>query len=106
MYMNRNIDKVESPDYYIVSEEWLYPTESGREIAGDFDTYEEALRQAREMCKDEMFNFADATGCDPSNPEAFISRDGTQQGVMIADSKGLEEWWYAVKIIPVRHGLE
>lgn len=101
-----NLKKTNPPDYYVAVEEWLYPTESGREIAGDFDTYEEALRRAGRLCKDEMFNFADATGCDPSNPTEFVSPDGTQRGVMIADSKGLEEWWYAVKIVPVRHGLE
>ena len=100
-----NTKETETPDYYIVAEEWLYPTERGRDLVDDFDTYEDALARARELCKDEMFNFAQATRCDPSNPTAFISPDGSRQGVMIADNKGLDDWWYAAKIIPVRHGL-
>lgn len=105
MDMNRNIDKVGSPDYYIVSEEWLYPTESGRDLVGDFDTYEDALLAAKQKCEEEVYNFMDATKCDPTRPEAFISPDGSSQGVCITCANGLDDWWYAAKIIPVRHGL-
>lgn len=105
MDMNRNIDKVESPDYYIVSEEWLYPTESGRDLVDDFDTYEDALLAAKKKCEEEMYNFLHATGCDPTHPEAFTDRDGSKQGVCITCLNGIDDWWYAAKIIYVRHGL-
>lgn len=91
--------------YYILVEEWLYPTESGREVHDDYDSYEAALAKAKEFCEDEMYNFLHATGCDPTHPEAFINRDGSKQGVCITCLNGLDRWWYAVKIIPVEHGL-
>lgn len=94
-----------SSTYYICMEEWLYPTESGRDFVEEYDTYEEALAKAKECCDSELYNFASATGCDPTRPEAFINKDGMKQGVCITCKDGLEEWWYAVKIIPVDHGL-
>ena len=100
--------KTEKPrtTYYILVEEWLYPTESGRDVCdGSYDSYGAALAGAKEFCEDEMYNFAYATKCDPTHPEAFINRDGSKQGVCITCVNGLDEWWYAVKIIPVEHGL-
>jgi len=44
--------------YYIVVNEWNYPTESGRDIIGDFDTIEEAEKVAYSQCSQEMENFA------------------------------------------------
>lgn len=43
--------------YYIVVNEWNYPTESGREIIGDYDTLEEAKAVAKEQYNNELANF-------------------------------------------------
>lgn len=43
--------------YYIVVNEWLYPTESGRDIIGDFDTLEEAEQVAAQQVEEERDNF-------------------------------------------------
>ena len=43
--------------YFIVTQEWLYPTESGRDLVGDFDTLEEALEVAKELYEEERDNF-------------------------------------------------
>ena len=53
--------------YYIVVTEWLYPTESGRELCDDYDTYERALEVARQLVEDERRdNWSEATHTDPS----------------------------------------
>ena len=91
--------------YYTCMEEWCYPAESGREYIGDFDTLEEALREAGERCRTEVYNFARKTGCDPTPPEAFISGDGTKQGVCMTCKNGLDKWWHAVKVYRMEHGL-
>lgn len=91
--------------YYVCMEEWLYPAESGREYLENYDSYEDALRKAMNRCEGEMANFAFATGCDPTRPRAFISEMGAKQGVCITCENGLDEWWYAVKIITVTHGM-
>lgn len=92
--------------YYILMEEWLYPTESGREYVCDYDNIEDAIRYARKACMAENYNFAHACGCDPSSPDETVNKDGNTIGVIITDKKGLEDWWYAIKIIPVEHGFE
>ena len=43
--------------YYIVVNEWKYPTETGREIVGDFDTPEDALYACRTAFSNEYSNF-------------------------------------------------
>jgi hypothetical protein len=43
--------------YYIVVNEWNYPTESGRDIIGDFDTIEEAEQVASQQVEEERDNF-------------------------------------------------
>ena len=46
-------------EYYILVNEWNYPTESGRDIIGDFDTREEAAQEAESQYKAEYDNFLD-----------------------------------------------
>lgn len=43
--------------YYILVNEWNYPTESGREIIGDFDDLQDAEYHAKDECEREFDNF-------------------------------------------------
>ena len=43
--------------YYIVMNEWNYPTESGREFVGDFDSSMDAEFAAMSECNREEDNF-------------------------------------------------
>lgn len=47
--------------YFIVVCEWNYPTESGRDIIGDYDTRKEAERAAKKEYDDEFDNFQTVT---------------------------------------------
>lgn len=47
--------------YYIVINEWNYPTNSGREIISDYDTLKEARKVAKKEYLDEYDNFLDNT---------------------------------------------
>lgn len=49
-------------EYYIVMNEWNYPTESGREFIGDFDTSLEAETCAELQCDKELDNFIEICG--------------------------------------------
>ena len=91
--------------YYIVVTEWLYPTESGRDVFYDFDTKEEALSMCAELTRTEKYNFADACKCDPS-PANAVTKNGKTVGFLITDKNGNEEWWYCAKVVEVEYGLE
>jgi hypothetical protein len=89
--------------YYIVVTEWLYPTESGRDLCNDCDTYEQALETARQLVEDERRdNWSEATHTDPSTID--FNRDSN--GYIITDKSGLEDWWFQAKIIKVNYGLQ
>ena len=89
--------------YYIVVTEWLYPTESGRDLCGDYDTYEQSLEVARQLVEDERRdNWSEATHTDPPTIEFNIDSNG----YIITDKSGLEEWWFQAKIIKVNYGLQ
>ena len=49
-------------EYYLVINEWNYPTESGREFIGDFDDIQEAEYNAKSECEREYENFVDVCG--------------------------------------------
>lgn len=87
--------------YYVVVTEWLYPTESGREVMSDWDTFEEALSECHTLVLEEVYNYCDATNCDP----APINLNSNQNGYLITDDKGLENWWFQAKIIEVEYGI-
>ena len=87
--------------YYVVVTEWLYPTESGREAMSDWNTFEEALNECHTLVLDEVYNYSEATNCDPTQ----ISLNSNQNGYLITDSKGLEDWWFQAKIIEVEYGI-
>jgi hypothetical protein len=88
--------------YYIVVTEWLYPTESGRDLCGDYDTYEQAMEVAKQLVEAERKdNWCEATRTDPSTVDYYIDSDG----YIITDVSGLEDWWFQAKVIKVRYGL-
>lgn len=88
--------------YYIVMAEWLYPTESGREFFGDFDSKDEALTRCFEVCDDELDVYSSECG-DYLTPSHYIDDDGSE-GVIISAKNGLDDWYFKVKIIEVKFG--
>ena len=48
--------------YYIVVNEWSYPTEFGRELVGDYSTLEDADKAAEREYENERDNFIDVNG--------------------------------------------
>ena len=87
--------------YYIVVTEWLYPTESGREVFNDFDDYDEALETAYSLVKDEIENFTEATKCEPTPIIYSLNTDG----YIITDKNCLKDWWFQAKIVEVDYGI-
>ena len=87
--------------YYIVVAEWNYPTETGRETIGDFDSKDEALTRGFELCDSEYDNFYDNCG-DPLPPEECKDEDGNS-GVIITPKNGLDDWFYVVRIVEMRN---
>ena len=88
--------------YYIVMAEWLYPTESGREFFGDFDSKDKALVRCFEICDDEADNYAQVCG-DYFAPEQYEDKDGNE-GVVITSKNGLDDWYFKAKVIEVKFG--
>ena len=88
--------------YYIVVAEWLYPTESGRDVITDFDIKDEALVRCFELCEDELDNYGLACG-DYIAPCQYKDDDGTE-GVIVTAKNGLNEWYFKTKIIEVKFG--
>jgi hypothetical protein len=88
--------------YYIVVTEWLYPTESGREVIADFDTRDEALVRCFELCDAELDNYSQACG-DYLAPEQYEDKDGNA-GVVITSKNGLDDWYFKAKIVEVKVG--
>lgn len=97
-------------DYYALMEEWLYPTESGREpVDVTFESYGEALDYADSMCEKEMANFRAACRYEPTHPDHYFPKDQLDRdpaGSVITVKNGLEEWWYGVRVIPLTYGLD
>lgn len=91
--------------YYIVVTEWLYPTESGREIFNDFDDYDEALETAYNLVQDEIENYTEATKCEPSPITYNLKETLNTDGYIITDKKGLKDWWFQAKIVEVNYGI-
>ena len=71
--------------YYIVFNEWNYPTESGREYIGDYDTREEA--EWENFLKVNGDIYREASGL-------YHNNDGTVAGYMIHSSQYEEEDMY------------
>lgn len=90
--------------YFVVINEWLYPTESGHSVEGTYLVYENALNRCKEECEKELFNYADVCECDPLRPATECGWDGVPQKFIITAKNGLDEWWFASRIIEVEHG--
>ena len=88
--------------YYIVVTEWLYPTESGREVITDFDTKDEAFVRCFELCDDELDVYSSECG-DYLAPEQYEDKDGNE-GVVITSKNGLDDWYFKAKIVEVKFG--
>lgn len=88
--------------YYIVVAEWLYPTESGRDVIADLDTKDEALVSCFELCDDELDKYGLACG-DYLASKQYKDKDGNE-GVVITSKNGLDEWYFKAKIVEVKVG--
>lgn len=100
--MKENKENNMDSKYYIVVAEWLYPTESGRDVIIDADTKDEALVRCFELCDDELDNYGQVCG-DYLAPEQYKDKDGNE-GVVITSKNGLDDWYFKVKIIEVKFG--
>jgi len=90
--------------YFIVSNEWLYPCESGHEVVDEYTVWEQALNKAMLACNEELKNYSETCGCDPLQPAAVMSENGLPEKFIITAKNGLDEWWFASRIIPVEYG--
>lgn len=97
----------EDGKYYAVFTEWLYPTESGRDFLDDFDTEADALEAAKKACEDERMNYGVACGAEALPPSLYADAASTPpRGYCLTAKNGLDEWWFAAKVIPVAYGME
>ena len=89
--------------YFVLVEEWLIPTESGRVVMEDtYDTLEGAMEAAREFLEGEMMNFSLATGYKSSPPAKY-----GDLMYIIDNGEGQEEtdWYDCIKIVPMTYGV-
>ena len=78
--------------YYIVMNEWNYPTESGREYVGDYDTREEAVKDAYANWVHEQDNFQEVTnGWYNEACGVFNNDDGSIAGFQMHSSQWEQE---------------
>ena len=101
-----NNEKIFSSDpqkYFIVVTEWNYPVESGRDVDSDYDTKEDALERCQELCKEEYSNFLKVCG-EAHEPRLYYNDNDVIEGVNIVP-KHRDDWWFAAKVIEVKHGM-
>jgi len=83
--------------YYIVFNEWNYPTESGREFVGDFDSSMDAEFAALSECSKEEHNFLKVNGSVAKGPMA--DEDMNCLGYILTPSEsGLHHFFRSVII--------
>lgn len=81
--------------YYIVINEWNYPTEFGRTLRGDYDTLEEAEEVSKNEYEREYNNFLEV-----NKGEIYSEACGkTCEGYMLNSSKHEEENMYFISRI-------
>lgn len=89
--------------YYILVEEWNYPTENGREPVGiTFDDKDEALKYARFMCEKEDENYCEATGCDSLPAGHCVDDENGKEGYILTDKNGVEPFYYFVRLFEIK----
>lgn len=90
------------PPYYIIMEEWLYPTESGREpVDVTFDTEEEALEFTESLGENELVTFEMQTREDPLAPQRHLPTCGDNGGTIVTSKNGLDPWYYAARVYKI-----
>lgn len=88
--------------YYLLVDEWNYPTESGREPHSEtFDTLDGALRFAKNTAEAEEPTFEDCTGLDCLCAEECAPSNGDCGSVMVTCKNGLDPWYFATRVIKV-----
>ena len=88
--------------YFVLVEEWLTPTESGREVINTtYDTLDEALVAAREHLEKERESFSSAIRLKATNPE----KCGELSYVMTPGEGQDDEWYDCVKVVPIAYDL-
>lgn len=81
--------------YYIVINEWNYPTESGRDLIATYDLYEEALNCIEDEYNKEKQNFIDVNnGLYKEACGAYQDDSGKTIGYMLHSSQYEDEDMY------------
>lgn len=90
--------------YFVLVEEWLVPTESGREVLPDtYDTLDDAQKAAIEHLENVAKDFSYAINMKMSAPSIY-NPGGLM--CMIDPAEGHDEEWYdCVKIVPIPYGI-
>lgn len=86
--------------YFILVEEWNYPTESGREpidVTFDENEKEDAIAYAHMKVCDEVDNFGKVTNMDIGHTDMFDDNSG----YIVTTKMGLDPYYYAVRLILV-----
>lgn len=86
--------------YFLLVEEWNYPTESGREVHDltyEEDEREDGIAACMKLANDELPNFEASTKEDALPPE----RLGNGDGVIITTRMGLDRFYYAARLLKV-----
>lgn len=86
--------------YYIVVEEWNYPTESGRNILTDFTDEEGAFDLAKDIAEAETRNFFENTAEDPLPPAQYEPMNGDVGGYLIT-GKDDSDMFYCTRVFRV-----
>lgn len=87
--------------YFVLVEEWLIPSESGREaLETTYDTLDEALEAAREYLEKERKSYS-ATGFKFTSPVKY----GELSYIMTPGEGQDDEWYDCVKIVPIAYGI-
>lgn len=88
-------------EYYIVMNEWNYPTELGREFIGDFDDAQDAEYHAKDECEREYDNFLSNTNGEYYREASgrMVDAYGNCEGYILHSSKDESEDFFFRSII-------
>ena len=87
-----------SETYYLVINEWLYPTESGRDFVDDYDTHEAAMSRCREECERERANYEEVSNCKARLDQC---EKANFNGCLMTTSDKCVEWHFLSRVIAV-----
>lgn len=91
--------------YYMVVAEWSYPTGGGSILKNPTcGSLDDALKMCDKICDDEIETFSGFT--DPLWPARMLNSEHKECGTCITAKNGLDEWWFAAKVIEVRFGMD